>query len=152
MRESIARFIESQGHRTEISLLDESGSVATIHFRTRGNDVAVTVSEKDANYFSVSTAFELPPWAHDRAKNAEIFLDLQASLKAVKFFYIDQGNAFVAAIEQFSSSTEEFEKILWRVTGIVREAGTTALERILDSNVTKAAAEKFINEFMKGER
>ena len=126
--------------------------VATIHFRTRGNDVAVTVSERDASYFSVSTAFELPPWAHDRAKNGEIFLELQASLKAVKFFYIDEGAAFVAAIEQFSSSAEEFEKILWRIVGIVREAGTTALERILDSNVTKGAAEKFINEFTKGER
>lgn len=152
MREIIARFIESEGHRAEIDVESESAGDAIIRLRVRGQSVSVGTSERDPSYFSVSIAFVLPDFVYDPVQSAPLLLELQASFKAVKFFYAQGGTVLVAAIEQFSSTPEEFTQQFWRIVGIVRDAGIAAVERILDGSESKAAAEKFINDFMRGQR
>jgi hypothetical protein len=122
-----------------------------IRLRVRGQAVSVGTSERDPTYYSVSIAFALPDYVSEPAQSAATLLDLQASFKAVKFFFAQGGTVLVAAIEQFSSTPQEFTQQFWRIVGIVRDAGTTAVERILDRSESKAAAEKFINDFMRGQ-
>ena len=152
MREIVARFIESEGHRAEIDVESESAGDAVIRLRVRGQSVSVGTSERDPNYFSVSIAFVLPDFVAEPAQSAAALLELQASFKAVKFFFAQGGTVLVSAIEQFSSTPQEFTEQFWRIVGIVRDAGMAAVERILDRSESKAAAERFINDFMRGQR
>jgi hypothetical protein len=151
VRESVVAFIEATGHKTELEILDAERGTATIRLRVRGQIFAVGTTEADPAYYSVSLAFALPEWARDRGQHAPILLQLQATFKAVKFFFAHDGAALIVAIEQFSGTPEEFTQHFWRIVGIVRDAGTTAIEHILDRSETKAAAEKFINDFMRGQ-
>lgn len=151
VREAVLRFIENEGHRVEIDASDENAGESSIRLRVRGHVVTVGISERDPRYFSVSIAYALPEWAHDIPQSAPLLLDLQASFKAVKFFYGRGGSTLVSAIEQFSSTPDEFTAHFWRIVGIVRDAGLAAVERILDRSESKAAAEKFINDFMRGQ-
>jgi hypothetical protein len=144
-------FIESEGHKTDVEIVDPKTGSATIRLRVRGQIVTVGTSERDETYFSVSIAYELPEWARDVAQSAPIALDVQSTFKAVKFFYAHQGEALVSAVELFASNPESFASQFWRIVSIARDAGNAAVSRILDITESKAAAEKFIHEFMRGQ-
>ena len=108
-------------------------------------------SGTDPTYFSIALPYVLPEWARDQLQAGPILLDLQSTFKAVKFFYTNGGATLISAIEQFSSSPDEFAVHFWRLVGIVRDAGSTAIERILDRSETRAAADRFISNFMRGQ-
>lgn len=117
----------------------------------RGQTIVVMTSGIDPTYFSIALPYVLPEWARDQADAAAILLDLQSSFKAVKFFYSGDGTTLISAVEQFSASADEFSTHFWRLVGIVRDAGSAAIERILDRSETKAAADKFIHDIMGGQ-
>ncbi len=119
--------------------------------RVRGQSIAVMTSGTDTTYFSIALPYVLPEWARDQAQAAPILLDLQSTFKAVKFFYSSDGGTLISAVEQFSGSAEEFSTHFWRLVGIVRDAGSSAVERILDRSETRAAADRFISDFMRGQ-
>ncbi len=144
------RFIEAEGHRAELEL-HESGGGATIRLRVRGQTLAVMTGGGDPTYFSIALPYVLPEWARDQATAAPILLELQSTFKVVKFFYSADGTTLVSAVEQFSSSVDEFAQHFWRLIGIVRDAGSAAIERILDRSETRMAVDKFIHEFERGQ-
>ncbi|GEM_PF-1383997 len=151
-RERLVQLLAHDGHRAEVERHDESERFVSVHFRARHKHVTVTLTDTDTRFFAVAIAFELPEWARDRTRSAPILIDLQASFKAVKFYFSDDGAALLAAVEQFSSSIDEFYKHVWRIVGVLHEAGSVAMERILDSSESKAAADKFIQDFMRGQK
>ena len=59
VRERVAGFIQEEGHRVEVSVVDEVQDLAEIVFRTRGQMFSVAVSEADPNRVSLSTAYRL---------------------------------------------------------------------------------------------
>jgi len=144
------RFIESEGHRAELELHDTDGG-ATIRLRVRGQTLAVMTSGTDPTYFSIALPYVLPEWARDQLQAAPILLELQSTFKAVKFFYTNEGATLISAVEQFCGSADEFAAHFWRLVGIVRDAGSSAIERILDRSETRAAADRFISTFMRGQ-
>lgn len=144
-------FIQAEGHKTDVEIVDPATGSATIRLRVRGQIVTVGTSERDATYFSVSIAYELPEWARDVTQSAPILLEVQSQFKAVKFFYAHQGGALVSAVEMFSADPAAFASQFWRIVSIARDAGNAAVLRVLDTSETKAAAEKFIHEFMRGQ-
>lgn len=131
--------------------MHETGGGATIRLRVRGQTLVVMTSGIDPAYYSVALPYVLPEWARDQVDAAGILLELQSSFKAVKFYYSADGSTLVSAAEQFSASPEEFSTHFWRLVGIVRDAGSAAVERILDRSETKAAADKFIHDIMGGQ-
>ena len=131
-------------------MADRQSGAVTIRLRVRGQIIAVGVNERDPSFFSLSIAYSLPEWSRDRAQNAPILLDAQGTFKAVKFFLAHDGAALVAAIEQFADTPAAFTKQFWRLVEILRDAGAAAIERILDRSESKIAAERFINDFMRG--
>ena len=132
-------------------MVDAETGTATLRFRVRGQYVTVSTTEHDPTYYSISIAYELPEWSREPALSAPILLDVQASYKAVKFFYAHGGAALVSAVEMFATDPESFATQFWRCISVAREAGTLAVSRVLDTTQTKAAAEKFIHEFMRGQ-
>ncbi len=145
----VASFLEAQGHRTAVEHLDPNEEAVLVRFRARGTAFFVATSQSDPTFFTLTTTVMLPTWARDQAQGAPIVLALQNDYKAVKFFYGDE-DTLVASIEQFSASADEFVTHLWRCVGIIREASSAAITRIIDRGESRAAAEKFINDFMRG--
>jgi hypothetical protein len=117
----------------------------------RGQTLAVMTSGTDPTYFSIALPYVLPEWARDQLQAAPILLELQSTFKAVKFFYTNEGATLISAVEQFCGSADEFATHFWRLVGIVRDAGSSAIERILDRSETRAAADRFISTFMRGQ-
>jgi len=150
LRDRIARFIADEGHRTNIDVHDDRPEVAAITLRARGQQIWVSVSEDDETFYVVAAMHELPSWARDERQNAALLLELQESMKAVKFYPSHDRAGVVSAVEQFSSSPEEFMQHFWKLVALVRESGASAVARILDRTESKAAAEKFIDGFMRG--
>lgn len=148
--EHIAAFLLEEGHRPQIDDIDPENGVTAVHFRARGRTFTVAVSQRDPHFFSVSSAYELPDWARDETQSAPVLVELQSIYKSIKFFYTENGGAIVAAVEQISSDVDEFCSQFWRLVSIVRDGANAALERIIDHSETKAAADKFINDFMSG--
>jgi len=150
LRDRIAHFIAEEGHRTTIELHGENPDVAAITLRARGQQIWVSVSEDDETFYVVAAMHELPTWARDAKQNAALLLELQESMKAVKFYPSQDRAGVVAAVEQFASSPEEFMQHFWKLVELVRESGASAVARILDRTESKSAAEKFIDAFMRG--
>lgn len=150
-REHIAAYLVNAGHRTEVFIHNEDQSYATVHFRTRGHAFTISVTEQDQQFFAVSTPFEVPGFARDQSRSAPTLLDLQGTFKAIKFYFGENSETLVAAVEQFCT-VDDFCEHLWRIVSVLRDAGRTALEQIVDRSESKAAADKFIGEFMKGQQ
>ncbi len=148
--DQIAAFLLEEGHKARVDDIDPENGLTAIHFRARGRTFTVVVSERDPHFFSISSTYDLPDWARDEAQSAPVLVELQSIYKSIKFFYTDNGAAIVAAVEQISSDATEFCSQFWRLVSIVRDGANAALERIIDHSETKAAADKFINDFMKG--
>lgn len=150
--EAISQFIQSEGHKVDIAPVDEKAGVTEILFRTRGQVFSVTTYESDPGSFVVSTAYEVPDWARERSQNAETLLSVNEEFPDVAFIMAHDGGLFVATAQEEPGSPEAFTQTFWDVVTRVREAGASAIERIVDRTESKAAAEKFINSFMRGEQ
>jgi hypothetical protein len=148
VRDTIAHFIEQEGHRVDISPVDADGTIAEILFRTRGQLFSVTTSESEPGVFTLSTAYEIPDWAQERSQNAETLVRVNQEYPGVAFAMAHDGALFVATSREEHDSPQAFAQSFWESVARLREAGTQAIERILDRTESKSAAEKFINSFM----
>jgi hypothetical protein len=152
VRDVIAKFIESEGHKVDVSPVDADQGVSELLFRTRGQVFSITTYEKDPATFTISTAYEIPEWARERGHNAETLADAGDEYPEISFVMAHDGGLFIATIDEAPGSPEAFTRSLWQIVARVRDAGAYAIERIVDRTESKAAAEKFISSFMRGER
>ncbi|HTX56160.1 MAG TPA: hypothetical protein VMD47_03565 [Candidatus Acidoferrales bacterium] len=152
VRERMLRFIEGEGHRVDASPVDPGTGVSELLFRTRGQVFSVTTNENDATLISISTAYEIPEWARERSQNAETLERVRAQHGDVAFTLAHDGSLFVATLEQQATSIQELMSAFWHLVARVREAGSYAVEDMVDRTESKVAAEKFINSFMMPDR
>lgn len=150
VREQISKFIESEGHKVDVATVDDDDGVSEILFRTRGQVFSVTTYEHEPGSFTISTAYEVPEWAREQTQNAETLAAVHDEFSDVSFVLAHDDALFVATHDQETGSPEAFMLVFWDAVGRIREAGSEAIERIVDRTESKAAAEKFINSFMKG--
>jgi len=150
--ESVKRFIEAEGHKVEVTKLEDSGALSEIVFRTRGQMFSVAVSEADPNRFSLSTAYEVPDWVEKSVSASDTLEVIEEEYPGTRFMLAQDGTIFVATLEYETTGVDEFMQHFWQIVGRLRDAGNTAVERMVDHSESKAAADKFIREFMKGER
>ena len=151
VRDELARFIQSEGHRVELALLTEASENAELLFRTRGYVFSVNVREGDPPHFEISTAYEIPPWARERAQNATTLQDVANDVGDVHFTLASNGKNFVVTLDYGGDALQAFQRDFWPNVGRVREAGIAALERILDRSESRAAANKFIKSLTRGD-
>jgi hypothetical protein len=152
VRETIARFIEGEGHKVDSTPVDPGTGESELLFRTRGQVFSVTTTENDAGVFSISTAYEIPDWAREQATNAETLARVSSEHPGVQFSMAHDGSLFVATLDESAGSPESFTHVFWELLNRVREAGQVAIERIVDRTESKFAAEKFINSLMLGDQ
>ena len=152
VRERVARFIESEGHRVDTTLVGDAPELAELVFRTRGQTFSVAVSELEPQRFSLSTAYEVPDWVRDRAHTRDALGDVSSDFPETRFALAHDDTIFVATVEYDAMDVEAFLENFWDIIGRLRDAGTDAVEHIVDRSESKAAADKFIRQFMKGER
>ncbi len=149
LREELARFIQAEGHRVEVALAGDG--VAELLFRSRGYVFSVGVREGEPPHFQIATAYEIPPWARERAQNAVTLRDVANDVGAVHFVLAPNGKNFVVTLDCAGASPQEFQRDFWTSVARVREAGVAALERILDRSESRAAANKFIKSLTRGD-
>jgi hypothetical protein len=152
VRDRIARFIEGEGHRVDTTLVGETDELAELVFRTRGQTFSVAVSELEPQRFSLSTAYEIPNEVRDRAHAREALDDVERDFPETRYTLAHDDTIFVATVEYNAVDASEFFDNFWDVVGRLRDSGTGAVERMVDHSESKAAADKFIRQFMKGER
>lgn len=152
VRERIARFIESEGHKVDATPVDPGTGTSELLFRTRGQVFSITTSENDTGRFSISTAYEIPEWAREGRQNAETLERVGAEHPGIVFSIAHDGSLFVATLDEETGTIDAFTSSFWDLIARVREAGTQAIERIVDRTESRAAAEKFINSFMRGDQ
>lgn len=150
--EQIARFLENEGHRVETSPIEAAGDLCEIVFRTRGQMFSISVSDLEPNRYTLSTAYEIPDFVRDRSHTIEALGDVETDFPETRFILAHDDTIFVATVEYQAVDVDTFFKHFWNVVTRLREAGNTAVERIVDRSESKAAADKFIRQFMKGER
>src|ERR1700756_675411 len=95
VRDTIATFIQSEGHKVDISTLDAAEDVCEILFRTRGQVFSVTTKESEPGNYSISTAYEVPDWAQERTQNAETLDKVGEEYPEVTFIMTHDGGLFV---------------------------------------------------------
>jgi len=152
VRETVTQFIESEGHKVDVSPVAPDGGVSELLFRTRGQVFSVTTYEKDPGTFTISTAYEIPEWARERGHNAETLADAGDDFPDVAFVMAHDGGLFIVTSDEAPGSPEAFTRSLWEIVARVREAGAHAIEKIVDRTESKVAAEKFISSFMRGDQ
>ncbi len=152
VRETIATFIQNEGHKVDVSPVDDDDGVSEILFKSRGQVFSVTTYERDPGTYVVSTAYEVPEWAYERTQTAETLQTVNEDFPDITFIMAHDGALFVASAEEEPGSPEAFTLSFWETVARVREAGASAIERIVDRTESKAAAEKFINSFMRGDQ
>jgi hypothetical protein len=148
----IAQFIENEGHRAEISLIDGEQELSEVVFRTRGQTFSIAVSDLEPNRFSLSTAYEIPDWVRERSHVLDVLRDVEREFAEARFVLAHDDTIFVVTLDYQATDEEAFTDHFWGVVARLRDAGTAAVERMVDRSESKAAADKFIRQFMKGER
>jgi len=148
----IAQFIENEGHRVELSVVDDEQQLSELVFRTRGQTFSVAVSELEPNRFSLSTAYEIPDWVRERAHALDVLSDVEIEYPEARFMLAHDDTIFVVTVDYQATDEAAFIEHFWSVVARLRDAGTAAVERMVDRSESKAAADKFIRQFMKGDR
>jgi hypothetical protein len=152
VRERMMRFIQDEGHRVDATPVDTGSGVSELLFRTRGQVFSVTTNENDAGMLSISTAYEIPEWARERAQNSEALERVRAGHSGIVFTLAHDGSLFVATVDEKSDTMQDLMHEFWTLVARVRDAGQEAIEDIVDRTESKTAAEKFINSFMMRDR
>jgi len=152
VRERMIHFLEGEGHKVDASPADPGSGVSELLFRTRGQVFSVTTNENDGGLLSISTAYEIPEWARERAQNAEALERVRRVHDRIAFTLAHDGSLFVVTLDEKADSMQELFVAFWSFVGKVRDAGTDAIEDIVDRTESKVAAEKFINSFMAGDQ
>lgn len=150
--ERIAQFVREQGHRVDIAAVEGSDQLSELVFRTRGQTFSLAVSEAEPERFSLSTAYEVPDGVSDRSQVREALGDIESDEPALRFTLAHDDTIFVVTLESRTTGVDELLEHFWDVVGRLRVAGQDAVERMLDRSQSKAAADKFIRQFMKRSR
>jgi len=150
VRERIARYIREQGHRVDIAPVEASDQLSELVFRTRGQTFSLAVSEAEPERFSLSTAYEVPDGVSDQSQVRDALGDIDDP--TLRFTLAHDDTIFIVTLESRTTSVDELLEHFWDVVGQLRVAGQAAVERMLDRSQSKAAADKFIRQFMKGSR
>ena len=148
----IARYIQEQGHHVETSRVGDAEELSELVFRTRGQTFSLAVSELEPERFSLSTAYEVPDTVRDPGQVREALEDVEVDDPHMRFTLAHDDTIFVITLESRTSGVDALLENFWDTVGRVRQAGTAAVERMLDRSESKAAADKFIRQFMKGTR
>jgi hypothetical protein len=151
LAERLAEFVTDQGHRVEVTHADDP-NVSELVFRTRGQVFSVSVFELEPRRFSISTAYEIPDWVQSRSHALDALGDAESQFPEARFMLAHDDTIFVASVEYQATDIDVFMQHFWSLVGRLREAGTSAVERMVDRSESKAAADKFIRQFMRGER
>ncbi len=152
VRDRIAQFIESEGHRVDTAAVGETDELAELVFRTRGQTFSVAVSEADPQRFSLSTAYEVPSEVRDRTQASDALREVEIDFPETHFTLAHDDTIFIATVEYDAMDVAAFLENFWEIVGRLRDSGTGAVDRMVDRSESKAAADKFIRQFMKGER
>lgn len=152
LRDRLAAYIRDEGHRVDVTVSGDGDVLAEIVFRTRGQTFSLAVSELAPNRISISTAYEVPDWVRERAGTSDALADIEGEYPGTHFAPAHDGTIFIATLDVDGTDLDEFTKRLWGYVGRLREAGNSAVERMVDRSESKAAADKFIREFLRGER
>lgn len=150
--ERIARFIQDEGHRVEITQVDGIKELSELVFRTRGQVFSISVSELEPRRFSISTAYEIPDWVQTKAHALDALADVEREFPEARFMLAHDDTIFVATVEYQATDVEVFVQHFWHLVGRLRDAGAAGVERMVDRSESKSAADKFIRQFMRGER
>jgi hypothetical protein len=151
-RDRIARFIQEQGHRVEIARVGDADELSELVFRTRGQTFSLAISEMEPERFSLSTAYEVPDNVRDAAQVRDALKELEGDDPEVRFTLAHDDTIFIITLESRTTGVDALLEGFWEIVGRVRQSGSTAVERMLDRTESKAAADKFIRQFMKGSR
>ena len=152
VRDRIARFVEEQGHRVEIARVGDADELCELVFRTRGQTFSLAISELEPDRFSLSTAYEVPETLGDPEQIREALREMERANPGLRFALAHDDTIFILTLESRDVGVEAFVEKFWDVVGRVRQAGNGAIEHMLDRSQSKAAADKFIRQFMKGSR
>jgi hypothetical protein len=152
VRETILTFLENEGHKVDATPIEADDTLSELLFRTRGQVFSVTTDERDQGSFSISTAYEIPDWAREERQNLDTLERVGREHPGISFSLAHDGHLFVATADEEPGSPEVFMQGFWSTVARVREAGASAIEDMVDRTESKAAAEKFINSFMRGTR
>jgi hypothetical protein len=152
VRERVAQFLEGEGHRVDTTVVGDTQELAELVFRTRGQTFSVAISELEPRRFSLSTAYEVPDGVRDRSHTRDALGDVEGDFPETRFTLAHDDAIFVATVEYDTVDVEEFLEHFWEIVGRLRDAGSGAVEHMVDRSESKAAADKFIRQFMKGER
>jgi len=152
VRERVAKFIESEGHRVDTTLVGSTDELAELVFRARGQTFSVAVSELEPQRFSLSTAYEIPDEVRNRAQAHDALDEVENDFPETRFTLAHDDTIFIATVEYDAIDVETFFENFWDIVGRLRDSGTGAVERMVDRSESKAAADKFIRQFMKGDR
>ena len=152
IRDRIARFIREQGHTVEITRVGASEELSELVFRTRGQTFSLAISELEPLRFSLSTAYEVPETVRDPAHVRDALNDVESDEPHLRFTLAHDDTIFIATLESRTIGVDQLLKSFWVVVGGLRQSGSDAVERMLDRNQSRAAADKFIRQFMKGTR
>lgn len=152
VRDRIAQFIQEQGHRVETARVADADELSELVFRTRGQTFSLAVSELEPERFSLSTAYEVPDTVRDPGQVRDALQELEGDDPQLRFTLAHDDTIFIITLESRSTGVDALLEGFWDVVGRVRQSGSAAIERMLDRSESKAAADKFIRQFMKGSR
>jgi hypothetical protein len=152
VRDAVTRFLERDGHKVDAAPVDPETGTSELLFKTRGQVFSVIANEHEETTLSLSTAYEIPEWARERTQNADVLERVQHDHPDVVFTLAHDGSLFVATLDRKGDSLQALLNSFWNAVGRLRDAGSDAIEDMVDRTESKAAAEKFINSFMMGER
>ncbi|MEO6835433.1 MAG: hypothetical protein ABI231_05940 [Candidatus Tumulicola sp.] len=88
----------------------------------------------------------------DRAHTRDALGDVESDFPETRFTLAHDDTIFVATVEYDAMDVAAFLENFWDIVGRLRDAGTGAVEHMVDRSESKAAADNFIRQFMKGER
>lgn len=152
VRDRIAQFIQEQGHRVETASVGDADELCELVFRTRGQTFSLAVSELEPQRFSLSTAYEVPDTVRDPGQVRDALQELEGDDPALRFTLAHDDTIFIVTLESRSTGVDALLEGFWDIVGRLRQSGSAAVERMLDRSESKAAADKFIRQFMKGSR
>jgi len=152
IRDRIAQFIQEQGHRVEVASVEGTSELSEIVFRTRGQTFSLAISELEPERYSLSTAYEVPEEARDPAHVRDSLRDFESDDPGTRFTLAQDDTIFIVTAECRTAGVDALLEHFWDFVGQLRVSGTAAVERMLDRTQSKAAADKFIRQFIKGTR
>ena len=126
---------------------------AELVFRTRGQTFSVAVSEADPQRFSlVDGVRSSRRGARPRTGPNDALREVEIDYPETRFTLAHDDTIFIATVEYDAMDVDAFLENFWEIVGRLRDSGTAAVERMVDRSESKAAADKFIRQFMKGDR